>query len=316
MAPKTRYGKQNRSLSIQNGSNPNAINMAVSGFVPVGGIIAWIGGYFQNSSNGTYTPVLAGNTVAEANKYLNKLGYYVCDGTALNDPESPIWNSATSYLPDLSDGRFLHGSLSVGSGGSAVVLDHTHGITGFSLAADTTHTHDWPIKQAGGYFGNWSISDATLVSSDNGNGSGNTYSDGNGADTGWWDGGYWGTGGGTSMYAERRTSTQAAFTHKHELVCAANTGGPGLRADYNGEGPSSVSYQYGPNIMDAVGTTNPDHQHSSYLPNHRHYIANGNTSTETAHIHTFTGSAGSGSAPLSTNNEPLYINCLFVVRVK
>lgn len=95
--------------------------VAGPGTIPVGSIFAWVGGYFQNGSNGTFTNVL-GNTVANANTYLNTSGIYVCDGAALNDAASPIFNGAGRYLPNLTDSRFLMGSTSAGSiGGSTSV---------------------------------------------------------------------------------------------------------------------------------------------------------------------------------------------------
>ena len=82
---------------------------------PVGAIIAWIGGYFGDGSNGSYTRVLgSANTVAAANTYLNPLGWYVCDGAALNDSDSPIFKGASRYLPKMTDSRFFAGGTIAG----------------------------------------------------------------------------------------------------------------------------------------------------------------------------------------------------------
>lgn len=108
-----------------------------------GVIVAWVGGYFGNSSNGSYTRTLgASNDVAGANAYLNPFGYYVCNGAALNDSGSPIFNGVNRYLPNITDARFLMGNTSVGTiGGSNTLTDHTHT---FSLSMAHTHTinHD------------------------------------------------------------------------------------------------------------------------------------------------------------------------------
>jgi len=101
----------------------------VYGMAPVGTITAWIGGYFGDGSNGSYTRVLgSANTVAGANGYLNSLGWYVCSGAALNDGDSPIYNGAGRYLPNLSDDRFLQGDTAAGSIGGANTNVHTHDV--------------------------------------------------------------------------------------------------------------------------------------------------------------------------------------------
>jgi len=88
--------------------------------IPVGTIIPWIGGYFGNGSNGSYTRVLGtANTIAAVNTLQNPNGWYVCDGTELNLASSPIFNGATRFLPNLSDSRFLLGYTSCGTQGGA-----------------------------------------------------------------------------------------------------------------------------------------------------------------------------------------------------
>lgn len=83
--------------------------------VPVGTIVSYNPGYYTNAINGGFT--LSGpatNDAAGVNAYL-PLTWRVCDGTALNDAESPIWNAAGRYLPKLDDSRFLLGSTASGS---------------------------------------------------------------------------------------------------------------------------------------------------------------------------------------------------------
>lgn len=114
---------------------------SVSGTSPVGSIIPWVGGYFGNGSNGSFSNVL-GNTVSAVNSLLNSSGWYVCDGSTIDDAASPIFNGSSRYLPNLTDDRFLQGSTSAGGiGGSNTMVDHTHT---FSLSMAHTHTinHD------------------------------------------------------------------------------------------------------------------------------------------------------------------------------
>lgn len=123
------------------------------GSTPVGGIMAWSGGYFGNSSNGSFTNVL-GNTVSDANTYLATFGFKVCDGTAPNDSGSIIFNTSGKYLPNLTDSRFLMGSTSFGSVGGENANSHTHSIpthyhNSFSLtAAGQTHSGNSPSHNA------------------------------------------------------------------------------------------------------------------------------------------------------------------------
>jgi len=94
----------------------------------IGSIIAWAGGYFTNGANGGFTSVL-GNTIAAANAYLNPKGWYVCDGAELNLPDSPIFDGAGRYLPNLTDDRFLMGSTVAGGIGGSSTMAHTHPVT-------------------------------------------------------------------------------------------------------------------------------------------------------------------------------------------
>lgn len=114
--------------------NNLSVPPAVSSQLPSGSIIAWNPGYYSNGSNAGYTYAIGtANTVAAANAYLNPLGFYVCDGAALNDSSSPIFSGAGRYLPNITDSRFLMGSTTVGAIGGNNTMAHTH-----------THTHTGP----------------------------------------------------------------------------------------------------------------------------------------------------------------------------
>jgi hypothetical protein len=111
--------------------------------VLAGMIAAYNPGYYTDAVNGGFTLALgiASNDATGVNAYINPRGWYVCDGAELNDPDSPIWNAAGRYLPNLTDERFIQGSTSCGgTGGSNKMLDHTHT---HSLAANSAgaHTH-------------------------------------------------------------------------------------------------------------------------------------------------------------------------------
>lgn len=109
------YNSTQKRHDFHNGLTWGAMSGAA---VPVGGIIAFSGGYFTDASNGGFTNVL-GNSVAAINSALNGSGWYVCDGSALNLPGSPIFNGAGRYLPNLSNSRFLMGSTSAGTTGGS-----------------------------------------------------------------------------------------------------------------------------------------------------------------------------------------------------
>ena len=134
-----------KKLKIYNGSGWLTFGIA-GGMYPEGTIIAWIGGYFTDGSNGGYTYVLgSANTVAGANAYLNSLGWYVCNGAALNDGDSTIFDGAGRYLPNLTDDRFLMGDTAAGSTGGSSTMAHTHDldIGAFDSGASDDNVDAW-----------------------------------------------------------------------------------------------------------------------------------------------------------------------------
>jgi len=152
--------------------------------IPVGAIVPFIGGYFGDGSNGTFTSVL-GNDVATVNALLNIDGFYVCDGSALNLTASPIFNGAGRYLPNLTSDIFLMGDTAAGVTGGVNtdshqhygpahthdMGDHTHSVdppstgtssTGLSSNYNGSHTHSQMGKSSGGWdfdYGSRSFSD-------------------------------------------------------------------------------------------------------------------------------------------------------------
>ncbi len=122
-------------------------DVGVTGVVPVGGIVSYLPGYFQSNANGTYTAVSL--TLPPEWK--------VCDGSALNDADSPIWNASGRYVPNLTDSRFFMGSGTRGSTGGATsntltvdhIPQHLHSIDHDHASVTSgnnsvTHTHTGP----------------------------------------------------------------------------------------------------------------------------------------------------------------------------
>lgn len=94
------------------------VNVAASFKVPEGSILAWLPGYFDDNANGTFTPV----EITLSNHWKE------CDGSALNDSNSTIFDGAGRYLPKLTDDRFLMGDASGNAGdiGGNNAMAHTH----------------------------------------------------------------------------------------------------------------------------------------------------------------------------------------------
>jgi len=125
------------------------VNAATELVMPIGAIIFIAPGYFSATGNGGSWTCIHTNTVAGLKTYLTDNGYTnfkVCDGLELNDVDSPIYNGAGRYLPDLTDSRFLRGSTTSGgvanSSGSATSANesaHTHTMQ--------NHTHSIPNHQ-------------------------------------------------------------------------------------------------------------------------------------------------------------------------
>jgi hypothetical protein len=316
-------------------SNSNLIGQyGGMGAVPVGVILPWVSGYFTAGTNTGFTPVLASaDTIAAANTYLNPFGYYVCDGSVLNITDSPIWNVAGRYLPNLTDSRFLMGATAIGAtanGGSNVMADHkhantnltvasesshthgvgtftnateaahTHGVGTFGNTAEAAHTHVWPTGGTAGK-GYWSNDDATLyaTASDNGDGSQNTYSDGIAGINAWGSGSYASRATGT-VSADHTHSISSSGSHGHTIVCIGGSvsphGGPGLGNTSPPQG--TVSFTDAISGGGHTHTTNgisTNHTHDYYLPSHRHWIKARATTAGSSHNHVFSGTSASGS---------------------
>jgi len=120
------------------------INALINNVPPVGSIIAYVPGYFTNGSNAGFTyRMVSANTVAAVNALLNPSGWYVCNGAALNDAGSGIFNGAGRYLPNLTDDRFFMGDTVAGGigGANSNNIAHTHTTGNHTLTIDEMPTH-------------------------------------------------------------------------------------------------------------------------------------------------------------------------------
>jgi len=111
----------------------NGANKTRGDGIPEGIIVARISGYFGDGANDSYIAV----SIPLTSKWK------ACDGAALNDPLSIIFNGAGRYLPNLTDDRFLQGNAlaNVGDiGGSNTIANHKHQ-TGHLTGASTKHLY-------------------------------------------------------------------------------------------------------------------------------------------------------------------------------
>jgi len=122
------------------------------GFAPVGSIVAYVPGYFTDGSNAGFTyQMVSANTVAAVNALLNSSGWYVCDGAALNDADSGIFNGVVRYLPNLTDDRFLMGDTLAGAIGGEATHVHTTGSFTLTSSHVPSHSHTITVGSGGSH---------------------------------------------------------------------------------------------------------------------------------------------------------------------
>ena len=311
-----------------------------AGSVPVGGIISWVPGYFGNGSNGfgagtPYTRMLgATDDVSGANGYLSALGFAVCDGSALNDSLSPIFNGVSRYLPNLTDKRFLQGSMSVVvaagevdtwnilgniQGGSLLMTDHTHAVSGIGVSTiNISHTHG---------FG--TLSNAGEASHTHGSGSYATSLGLSGSVTGTFastghthtlGAGYalfgevpaWGQWGAVVRSVTSWNTTVYGPSGSASAQVAACTLGTSLGGTTDGPtGQATVGGGY------SLSGSNNVTGSSDVGSSHTHTIS-GSTATggsATLAGPTLSGVAGTGNTATNTDNRPKYLRCFYIMRV-
>jgi hypothetical protein len=102
-------------------------------------------------------------------------GYQVCNGSVVNDPDSPL-NGQT--LPNLN-GRFIRGVTdpnSIGGAGGAAnhthSIDHNHGGFGLTTSTNGNHNHMWAYQSGNSWYSYNSAGGSWLVREHPGNGIG------------------------------------------------------------------------------------------------------------------------------------------------
>lgn len=261
------------------------------------------------------------------------------------DPNT-IYPNTVWVATDIINGSFIRargGDANVANGAPLngimqlhALEDHTHAATATAdnaPAITTTsageHSHDWG--------GNWSIDDSRQYTNDNGNGAGNTYSDG----AFWWGG----TNGTTNEYTERTSS--AVPNHNHGgTTSGANpySGNKWIPYDDNlssnaknissGSSPTQCGSSWdgretfgnfmgrlNDNCINHNHTITPDggHTHTANFYAHRHWIKQRATTTEPdhtheipAHNHTVTVTVnGAATGSTATETRPTNVAVIF-----
>lgn len=141
-------------------------NTTVSAFstVPIGSIIAYLPGSFTATDNVGYINI--SQTLTSNWKVCNGRVSGATDDTAtfLTDADSPIFNSAGRYLPNLTDSRFIMG-YTLPTTGLTMIGGNTNNeytLTAANLSTHVhtiNHTHVWTSSYNGG-----SASDSTDLS--------------------------------------------------------------------------------------------------------------------------------------------------------
>jgi hypothetical protein len=143
-------------LAAAMGLTQASLGAAQNALCPVGSIVAYVPGYFTNGSNAGFThQMVSANTVVAVNALLNSSGWYVCDGAALNDADSGIFNGAGRYLPNLTDDRFFMGDTVAGGigGANSNNIAHTHTTGNFTLTTShiPSHSHTVTVNSGGAH---------------------------------------------------------------------------------------------------------------------------------------------------------------------
>ena len=249
---------------------------AIAAAVPVGVIVPFVGGYFGGSTNGGFVNVL-GNTIAAVNALMNPKGWYVCNGSAPNVAGSLIFNTASRYLPNLTDSRFIMGSTGAGTPGGTNDITHSHTMN--SHTHTMAHTHD--------------VNPATVTSG--GSSPGNT-----------------GNSSVTNVGVTYLSIAQlAAHTHPSGMVYNSGSNYSGFsNVDY----PVTRLYSFsGGSTGSGGGHTHSQtvHAHSMH---HTHGVDVGNTTSEGASNGT-TSQATGNTGSTSLSNLPQYLSAIYIMKV-
>lgn len=261
------------------------------------------------------------------------------------DPHT-IYPNTTWVATDILNGRFLRargGGANVASGAPLTGIpqgnalqEHSHAASAtadnagaLTTSAEGGHSHDWG--------GNWSIEDSRQYTNDNGNGAGNTISDG----SFWWGG----TNGSTNEYTIRASAITGSHNHGGS-TSGANPYSGNIYIPYD-DNLSSNTYKFnnvgdnpsqcgtGWNSRHTLGnfmgklndncmnhnhtiTADGNHAHNVNFYAHRHWIKKRATTSVTDHTHSVpdhghavTVTVGAATGTTATETRPDNVAVIF-----
>jgi microcystin-dependent protein len=309
----TRFNTESKAIEYYDGTQWVSANMEqtpIGTIAPYGGNVAPAGWFICNGaaiSRTTYAELFAvigtsyGAGDGSTTFNLPDLRGRAAFGVGSSAPFTALGNSGgtISQTPGLSH------SLAVDIANINVPLpNHVHTVPGHSHGHSLTtgasntgsagaHTHSWGSH--------WSNDDSGSWTSDNGDGNGNTISDGH-----FWWGGTAATGNGGNPWAVRTTSTNGSHTHNlgtpwHDTNSSSSQGYP---AGNNHQTVRSSDRPRSFNIIqfDAAG----DHSHTMNFHAHRHWIKSRPTTSAGAHTHSIPALSVGGTVGLGASGDAAF----------
>ncbi len=272
------YNETDHKLRFGIGENLDEIVTRESGLLtPIGVIIPYMTGYFMSNQNDSFTQValsLPDN-------------WKMCDGSECLDEDSPIFNTAGRYLPNLTDDRFLMGASDCGTigGQNHVILSEANLPAHIHEHSHTTPTHSHSV----------SISGTT------------------------------GNEGSHTHYYSGNSTTVSNGSHSHsytDYFSSENSNISSSIVESNiGDGGDGISLRTRSNYTNSLGS----HTHSFYWSgttnagsSHSHSFSASTTSGTAAPSTdntTFSDMSGVFQAA-AIENRPQYLSCKFIMRIK
>lgn len=271
---------------------------------PVGSIVAYNPGYYGDGANGTFTRVgPASNNAAGVNAYL-PANWRVCDGSALNDSGSPIFNGSGRFLPNLTDDRFLMGDTAAGTAGGSNSSAHTHSVT--SNVAVAAHSITQPV---------YDVSQQPAFTVDS-----HTHNFAHHHQWGMWDNGdqelytrFTGADSAVDISSSdsgllRRLTEAYGTTGPLNYIAVGSDVGSSDR-DLFTTGPISPPGGSGSSSVTGSASANSTTRTSDVTLNRSTNVALSNN-------HSVTNNAVTSGAASATENRPLYLQTFYIMRVK
>lgn len=249
---------------------------------PVGSIIAINQGYYTTNNNTLWKPI---NLGYRGGSNLTNGNWKFCDGSALNDPQSPIWVGANRYLPKLTDSRFLMGrSASSGDGASSAggSNSHSHTLSGSNTVPSVSLTTSATIAA----FINASYNEYTNLQ--HRHGAGELV-----ADIAHYS---------SSQVIYRRLTN--SFTGNY------------LFGGMTGESSGSWGSNYSTGVAGWTGNAVTGSFAATWNVNWAFLNSRQNSHSHTAHHSHSNGTISGTAVSVANNNLPLYLSCWYYIRVK